>query len=431
MNSEQYASVKEYLYSLRNQGSKYGIERMHLFADALGHPERSYPIIHVAGTNGKGSTCAMLEAMLRANGYVTGLFTSPHLVHQGERIQVNRKILSEEAIVNYVHELKPVAERLAEADPENHPSFFEFMTAMAFLRFAEAKVDVGIIETGLGGRLDAGNVVEPEVCIITSVGLDHTAILGSDIETIAGEKAGILKQGIPVVLGHLPDEAERVVRKRALELDCPVYTVKERFGEFDHYPETNLVGDYQRINAATAVLALELTQHCWPTKSHVSYEALKTVSWAGRWDVRSVADNKKLILDASHNAEGVVGFEQNIQRFITEYGRKPTIIIGSLGVDRAAELLNVVTRYTEDLVLMVPNQPRACSFEVLEDLIPVNYTGKLRRASVADVIPEKGCCSIGEPGDTVVVTGSIYLLGELLEVLEYGANVSGANLQDI
>ena len=149
-----YADTKDYLYSLKYHGAKYGIERMQLLAEAMGHPERQYPVIHVAGTNGKGSTCAMLEAALRAQGCRTGLFTSPHLVHLGERVQVNRQPLSPEAIVAYTKELRLLAEAIEAREPGAHPSFFEFMTGMAFLHFAREKVDVGIIEVGLGGELD-------------------------------------------------------------------------------------------------------------------------------------------------------------------------------------------------------------------------------------------------------------------------------------
>lgn len=428
---DDYQSVKKYLYSLRNRGSKYGIERMQLLAEALGHPQNRFPVLHVAGTNGKGSTCAMLEAMLRANGYTTGLFTSPHLVHQGERIQINRKILSHAEIVAYTNELQPVAEALAAVDPENHPSFFEFMTGMAFLHFARHQVDAAIIETGLGGRLDAGNVVHPEVCIITSVGLDHTAILGPDVASIAKEKAGILKPGIPVVIGHLPAEAEAVVRARAAELGCAVHAVRERFESPETYPQTNLVGDYQRVNAAMALLALELTAARWTTDSQKNAAALQQVSWAGRWDIRPLDDGKTLILDATHNSEGVVGFEQNLQRFVAVYGRKPTVVVGALGADRAEALLRVVCRYAGTLILMVPAQERACSYEALEALIPADYAGSIRRGRVAELIPARGICSEGQPGDTVIVTGSIYLLGEILELLEFGGQAGEQSLQDV
>ena len=242
-----YEEAKAYLYSLKHHGAKYGIDRMRLLGEKIGHPERRFPVIHVAGTNGKGSTCAMLEAIFRLNGYKTGLFTSPHLVFQGERIQVNRKILDPDSIVKYTLQLKSIADKLAARNAADHPSFFEFMTAMAFMRFAEEAVDIGIIETGLGGRLDATNIVRPEISVITSISLDHTELLGDDLPAIAREKAGIIKEGRPVVLGCLPKEAENTIREIASQRNAPVHSIAEQFGNTSlDYPLTNLHGDYQR-----------------------------------------------------------------------------------------------------------------------------------------------------------------------------------------
>ena len=219
-----FQETRDYLFSLKNRGSKYGIDRMRLFAEALGQPQNQFPVIHVAGTNGKGSVCAMLEALYRNNGYKTGFFSSPHLIHLGERAQVNRQILSERGIVEYVKQLRPVAATLGQEDQDLHPTFFEFVAAMAFLRFAAEQVDIACIETGLGGRLDATNVVNPELSIITTVSLDHTEMLGDTIEAIAREKAGIIKHGKPVLIGRLSKPAENVIRAIAADRGCPVYS---------------------------------------------------------------------------------------------------------------------------------------------------------------------------------------------------------------
>lgn len=294
---DAYAETLDYLYALKNRGSKYGIERMRLLATALGHPERRFPVIHVAGTNGKGSVCAMLEALYRGNGYQTGLFTSPHLVHLGERVQVDRQMLSNEEIVHYTEQLRPVAAELGREDTDLHPTFFEFITAMAFLRFAEEPVDIACIETGLGGRLDSTNVVEPVLSIITTISLDHTELLGDTLAAIAGEKAGIIKPGKPVLMGKLPPEAEAVVRRVAAERGCTLHVLAERFPDGDALPETNLAGDFQRWNAALAVYATEILQDRFPMRSA---GALNHVAWAGRWQ-RLEVDERSLILDASHN----------------------------------------------------------------------------------------------------------------------------------
>src|ERR1035437_4262552 len=189
-----YAAVQEYLFGMKVRGVKFGIDRMNLWLEALGHPELKTPVIHVTGTNGKGSTVAMLEAIFREAGWRTGMYTSPHLVRLGERVQGNRELLSEREIIAFTNELKPVAEAVSQNNPDDHPSFFEFMTAMAFLQFARKKCDVSLVEVGLGGRLDATNVVQPDVAVITSVGLDHCELLGDTSELIAGGKAGTIQQ---------------------------------------------------------------------------------------------------------------------------------------------------------------------------------------------------------------------------------------------
>lgn len=427
---QSYEAVRQYLYGLKYRGALYGIDRMSRFVEALGHPERLYPVVHVAGTNGKGSTCAMLESIFRAAGYRTGLFTSPHLVHQGERVQVDRHILTREEIIDYTHRLKPIAEKVENAHPDHHPTFFEFMTGMAFLRFAEAEVDVGIIETGLGGRLDATNVVDPEIAIITSISYDHTDILGDTLEKIAAEKAGIIKPGKPVVLGLLPAEAEAVILAVARERGCPVHRVADTFGTDEtRFPLTSLPGDYQRLNAATATLAARVLADSFHlTEAHIQ-TGLLTVNWAGRWEKHSLAD-RSIILDASHNPEGALHLEHNLQQFVHEQGYQPVILAGTLGLPRARSLMPVVCRYARELHLLVPKQPRACSFADLKATIPSTYKGPVHESRVGDLFPAPGVCTVGEAGETLVATGSIYLIGEVMEALYHDVPVGEQSLQD-
>lgn len=429
-----YGEVRAYLYSLRYRGARYGIDRMRDFVDALGNPERQFPVVHIAGTNGKGSTCAMVESILRAAGLKTGMFTSPHLVHQGERVQVNREILRPHQIVAYVKRLRPIAEAIGERDPDLHPSFFEFMTGMAFLRFAEAGVDCGVIETGLGGRLDATNVVDPAICAITSISYDHTEILGDTLEEIAWEKAGILKPGKPVVIGCLPPEAERVIRKVALERDCPLVSVRERFGDnLDSYPTTRLFGEFQRRNAATAWLIAEQLQAADILRlpayrvPEVVRRGLDTVDWAGRWDQRSFL-GRTIIFDSTHNLEGTRELERNLERLLEEQGRKPIILAGTLGLQRAAALIPVVQKFARELILLRPNQPRACSFAELRQFLNPSLKLPVQESTVQDLFLESS--PPGDPGDFLVVTGSIYLIGEILSALTEHPNHDDTLLQD-
>jgi dihydrofolate synthase/folylpolyglutamate synthase len=413
-----YSETLEYLYALKNRGSKFGIERMHLLVEALGHPERSFPLIHVAGTNGKGSVCAMLEALYRANGYTTGFFSSPHLVHLGERVQVNRQILSETELIRYTEQLKPVAAELGKADADLHPTFFEFIAAMAFLRFASEPVDIACIETGLGGRLDATNVVDPELSIITTISLDHTEMLGDTLAAIAGEKAGIIKVGKPVLMGKLPAEAEAVVRRVAEERGCELYVLADRFPEESALPQTNLAGGFQRWNAALAVYATEILAERFPIRCTA---ALQQVDWAGRWQTLEL-DGRRLILDASHNPEGVAALEENL----TALPRPPIIIAGTLGEERARSLMALVGKYASELYLVAPKQDRATPTAFLKSCLNRDAV----EAELTTLFPEPGSCAVGEPGDTIVLTGSIYLIGEALERIQGTGSAEGSGLQD-
>jgi dihydrofolate synthase/folylpolyglutamate synthase len=423
-----YAAVQEYLFGLKAGGLKFGIDRMRLFSAALGSPEAAVPIVHVAGTNGKGSVSAMVEAILRASGRRVGLYTSPHLVRLGERVQVDRHPLSEEEILAYVAELQPIADGLGAAEAADRPSFFEFMTAMAFLQFARKQCDAAVIEVGLGGRLDATNVVDPAVAVITSIGFDHMELLGDTIELIAAEKAGIIKPGRPVVMGRVPAEAERVIRARAAELGSPLVSVREVFGEdIAHYPATNLAGDYQRWNAATALLAVRCLGGS--AASGHAESALATVNWPGRWQRISLG-HQTIILDASHNPEGVETLDRNLAALRAETGLSPIIAIGALGRARAAALIAVASRHARELRLIVPKQSRACTWEELESLVPRDFAGPVKRETVEGLIPGPGASAIGRAHDPAVITGSIYLLGEVLARLEPERGPGEGRLQD-
>lgn len=425
-----YPAVQDYLFSLKARGVKYGIDRMESWLGALGHPQNQVPTIHIAGTNGKGSTAAMLESILRSAGWRAGLYTSPHLVRLGERVQVNREILTEDEIIAFADELKPIAEEVSRASPEDHPSFFEFMTAMAFLQFARKKCDVSVIEVGLGGRLDATNVVTPEVAVITSISLDHCEMLGDTIEKIAAEKAGIIKPGRPVVIGLLPPAAERVVREIAASRQAKVYSVREEFGpDLAALPPTNLEGEYQRWNAATTVLVAKVLPPRWKLTDETVRRGLQQVDWAGRWQ-RTTVGGRLLVLDASHNPEGAQVLDTNLCRLIAETGRPPVVVTGVLGAARARPLLETLCRHVREIHLVMPQQARACSFEELEALVPKTFVGSLKRTTVDEVFPGPGKCTVGGAQDVVLVTGSIYLLGEVLARLEPERGSGEGRLQD-
>jgi len=418
-----YQTAQTFLLGLKAHGVSLGLERMQRLMAAFGDPQDAVPCIHLAGTNGKGSVAAMLEAVLRAAGWRTGLYTSPHLVRLGERVQVDRRALTDGEIAGYVGELQPHAAGVA-------PSYFEFMTAMAFLHFARRRCDIAVIEVGLGGRLDATNVVAPEVSVITSIGLDHCEILGDTLAAIATEKAGIIKPDCPVVIGRLPSEAEQAVRSVAALRETRVVSVKEEFGDdLARCPRTSLAGDYQRWNAATATLAARALPARWNLSDAAIAQGLLHVNWAGRWQ-RLEVGGRILILDTSHNAEGAQVLDVNLAQLAAETARAPIVVVGVLGSARAKPILEAICRHAREIHLVVPDQSRACSHIELAALVPAAFRGRVVCGSVNELFPAAGICVAGEPGDSIVVTGSVYLVGEVMARVDPRSGLAESRMQD-
>jgi len=398
------ATTLHWLTNLRNLGSALGLERTQLLLERLGNPQNSCPYFHIAGTNGKGSTSVMIESIQRAHGRRTGLYTSPHLIELGERIQIDRQPISESRLIDLAEQLRVHYEFLQQTHPQSNTTFFEFMTAMAWTEFCEKKVDLAVIETGLGGRLDATNVGRPMVCIITSIGLDHQEYLGNSIAEIAAEKAGILKSGIPCVIGFVPPEAEVVIRNRATQVGAPLYFVRDRFK--DELPLTNLKGQHQRQNAGAALLACELANQ-FPIKNEITRLALQNIEWAARWQEIKLNDDRTLIIDGSHNEEGITSSTALISEL-----KSPTIILGSLSLTRAESLIKTVAKYADEIILVSIDHERAVTPEDLRKFIPQTFSGRIKIASVKELFPQAGQCLA--PGRTIVVIGSLYLAGEVL-----------------
>ena len=399
--------VISYLYGLRNRGSSFGIDRMLKFVHLLGNPHQNYPIIHVAGTNGKGSVCAMLDSIYRTNGYKVGLFSSPHLVELGERIRINGENISEQEIESWVEKLRPVAQRMEKEGCDEHPTFFEFMTAIAFLNFQKNKVDLAIIETGLGGRLDSTNVVTPKLSIITTISKDHCAILGNTLEAIAREKAGIIKNKVPVLIGSLPNSATSVIENIAKEKNATLSQIDKVKDK--SFPSTNLKGSYQRQNASLALQASKLLKDEIAIKEELCIEALQKVEMIGRWQI--IDASPQIILDACHNAAGATCLQENLETL----DERPEIWVGILGEDRAPEIMDVVQSNAQSIKLFVVNQPRACSFSFLRSLIPKSFKGPILDSNLKEA---KSDLTHSDKNKTILVTGSIYLIGDILSILQ-------------
>ncbi len=311
----------ERLYALRTFGIKPGLETTLALLERLGNPQHAFAAIHVAGTNGKGSVCALLDSVLRKTGLRVGLYTSPHLIRFNERIRVNGIEIDDEALAALFEDMEPHA--AAEAATGREATFFEFTTALAFEYFRRQKVQVAVVETGLGGRLDSTNVLTPLISVITRIGLEHTVYLGDTLAAIAGEKAGIIKPGRPVVCGATPDEALEVIRKTAEARRAPFIHVPDSIavrrlaqdlagqkvsisgGDVNYGPVIlNLLGKHQLENCATAVAVLESLATCSPLT--ISPDMIRTglseAVWPGRLDLLS--HEPPVILDGAHNPDG-------------------------------------------------------------------------------------------------------------------------------
>ena len=289
---------------------KEGLENTLALDEHFNHPHRSFRCIHVAGTNGKGSCSHTLAAILQEAGYKVGLYTSPHLIDFRERIRVNGVTISEEYVIRFVEEERDFFEPL-------HPSFFELTTAMAFRYFADEKVDVAVIEVGLGGRLDCTNIIRPDLCIITNISFDHTQFLGNTLAKIAGEKAGIIKNGIPVVIGETTPETKPVFLNKTQEVGAPIYFAEEN--DREDYPgiECELKGIYQKKNTRTVLTALPLLKEAGYRLDEQSVRSgfahvTKLTGLMGRW--QQLQDSPTLICDTGHNVGGITYIVEQLKQ---------------------------------------------------------------------------------------------------------------------
>lgn len=419
--------IESRIVKLRAAGSKFSLEGMREFANALGNPQESLKILHIAGTNGKGSTSAFCEAILRAHGFKTGMFTSPHLLKINERIQINRCEISDEDFAKQFEILERATAKLTQNKSVQSPTFFEYMTAMAFNYFKEKSTDFAVFEVGMGGRLDSTNIANPQICAITSIALEHTQFLGDTIEKIAREKAGIIKQNTPVVCGIMPQEALLEIEKIAAQKNAPLYKLEDFYTRNPQF-DTSFEASYQKTNAALAFLICKiLAEGKFDFSEAKAKDAIIGTKWAARWQKIKLKDGATLILDCSHNVEGAAELEKNLSNLLQKSGgKKPIIASGILGKDRALALLKVISKYAKKIVFLKPNEDRALSFEELKECLPPNHPD-FQNAEICDIF-SKDFCSLSSESDCVICTGSCYLAGEVL------ARISASkrdNLQDI
>ncbi len=402
MKRMTYPDSVRFLYALGNEikTAKLGLDRICKVLDALGNPQRAYRIVHVAGTNGKGSTCAMIEAGLRAAGVRTGLYTSPHLSEPTERIQIDGIPVMTERFQRAFEIVHQAAETL---DLDCHPTYFETVTAMGLWLFRELGVETAVVEVGLGGRLDATNVVEPALCVITPIDFDHELYLGHTLEAIAAEKAGILKPGVPAVFARQRQEASAVLERCAAELGIPVTRAADfsvRDLEIDARGSRfsglicPLAGEHQVENAITAALALQILD--------VPPEGIAEARWPGR--LEHVSPNPDILLDGAHNPAAARALARYLERFYPD--RRVWLIYGAMRDKAVDEIAEILFPLAHELIFTAADYARALRPEALAEIAG---RGKIA-ANVAEALAlaREGASS----DDAIVVTGSLFLVGD-------------------
>jgi dihydrofolate synthase/folylpolyglutamate synthase len=425
-----YTETLSYLYALQKFGMKLGLRNIKSLLRTVGNPQDKFPSIHIAGTNGKGSTTVMIASILQAAGYKVGVYTSPHLISFTERIKINGQEIGEERVASYVRLLRPSIDEL-------EATFFEATTAIAFLYFADEDVDIAVIETGLGGRLDATNVLHPLLTVITNVALEHTEHLGNTIGSIAREKAGIIKDGVPCVIGPMANRARGVIEQVARSRKAPLLSAAElaqyhlgrqsfegsRVTLETHNALYNqlrirLSGSFQAENARLAVLAVDCLRGLGSKFStiaadHIRYglrDVQEDVGLRGR--LETVSRRPRIVIDVAHNADAadqLVGALENLAL------RNFIVVFGVLKDKNYSAMIQSLSRITTQLIAVAPRIDRALESATIAATARRFGIRALNSGSV-----KKGVASAIEkatPSDTILITGSHYVVGEALQAL--------------
>jgi len=424
VSDNSYNSCLESMYGLRRFGIKLGLSTIKKILSGLGNPQNNYACIHVAGTNGKGSVASSLASILNQAGYKTGLYTSPHLVRFNERIQINCRSISNANVLASYNAIKQAHHG------DREPTFFEFTTVMAFYEFARQKVEWAIIETGMGGRLDATNIIRPRVSIITNISLEHRDYLGDTLEQISAEKAGIIKPRTPVITGIRQKKALTVVENKAAEKSAPLFLFGKDFkvrrnksGTFSYQGiqanwkdlQTGLSGSHQVDNAALVLAACEILNQKGAklTLDHIKAGLIKN-RWPGRLEI--VSTSPRIILDGAHNFIAA----RNLARFLSaNYDkRKVTMVIGILDDKPYRAMLNCLLPTANQVILTRARINRAMEPQKLEPIAK-------KIIPKVTIIPDvkqalEHAVKTSSPDDIICVAGSLYVVGEAKEALDKG-----------
>jgi dihydrofolate synthase/folylpolyglutamate synthase len=402
-------SAIDFLFALERFGMKFGLDSMRRLCEALDHPERAFTSVHIAGTNGKGSVAAMLDTILRAAGRRVGRYTSPHLVRIEERFVIDGIEIDRERLESSAAKVRAIVERLvSEGVLEAPPTFFECTTAVAFDLFRDAGIEFAIVEVGLGGRLDATNVITPAATAIVSIDFDHQAQLGTTLTSIAREKAGIAKPGVPMVCGPLPDEARSAIEEVCADVGAPLIRADTggMLARVAAMP-IGLAGAHQVANAAVAVaLAEVLAARGVPIEEAAVADGLAHVRWPGRLE-RFETAGRTIIVDAAHNPAGA----RVLSAHLADHVAAPvTLVFGAMRDKAVGEMLRILAPAAAEIVCTTPPSPRALPAAEIADMARAVHSKVLAIDDPFDALR-----TALERGQTTVIAGSIFLVGPLRE----------------
>lgn len=427
----KYQEAMKYITEVGNFGSNYGLERTYKLLELLDNPQDKLKIIHVAGTNGKGSTTAMITSMLKGCGYKVGMYTSPFLEEFEERIQINGENIPKEKLAQLITKIKYAVDKVIE-EGYNHPTEFEIITVLMFLYFATEEVDFAVVEVGLGGRLDSTNVITPILSVITSISFDHTNLLGNTLEEIAAEKAGIIKSCIPTVIYPQEEMAERVISSKCQELDSKLYKINKEDAKLiniikedkiyqqvkvkldDEYDvKLPLLGEHQILNLAVALKALEVIKDKAPKLNRESIvKSLATVRWNGRLEIMS--NSPYVVIDGAHNIQGITQLDKNIKKYF-EY-KDMYLILGILADKDVEHMVKVITPKAKKVFTVTPNSMRA---ETAEELM--NEVKKYNESCEAYNDYKNAfedALKLCKKDDLLLISGSLYMIGEMRGIIK-------------
>lgn len=425
----KYEEAMKYITEVGNFGSNYGLERTYKLLEHLGNPERDLKLIHIAGTNGKGSTTSMITEILMGEGYKVGMYTSPFIEEFEERIQINRNNIPKESLAILMDEIKVAVDKVIEAG-YNHPTEFEIITVLMLLYFKKENIDFGVIEVGLGGTLDSTNVIKPIIQVITSISFDHTNLLGNTLEKIAREKAGIIKKGIPTVIYPQQEEVLKVIKNKCFEMDSELYIANNENLKFKNIVNLDkpyqllkynneidillpLLGEHQIINLSVAMQAIEVLNNKNIIDISIAniVKSIKNVSWKGRLEVLS--NNPYVVIDGAHNIQGIKTLSRNIKKYF-KY-ENLYLILGILADKDVEEMIKIITPMAKKVYSVTPNSIRGELAESLKDEVS-KFNKNCKAFDKYDEAYLEALNDASEK-DLILASGSLYMIGDMRKII--------------